>query len=116
MPPRFAGHFACWLDGIGRRLRSGLRLTGRNYILEVKMNRVLTPILAGIVALTMSAAGWPADQTTTQNPQAGPSDKPASEASDKSNRPEEQKEKEAYSAKLKECEAVSDAAQKQKCI
>ena len=74
------------------------------------MNRLLKLIIVGSVSIVttgLSAMSWAADEDTspqgTRNssqidPQAGPSDKPASEASDKSNKPDEQKGAEASSS------------------
>jgi len=71
------------------------------------MNRLLKLFIAGSVAVAttgLSAMTWAADEDTSPqgtqsssqvDPQAGPSDKPASEASDKSNKPDEQKGAEA---------------------
>jgi hypothetical protein len=88
------------------------------------MNRLLTLIVAGSVALTMSGASWPADQAPAQgsqnppaqHPQTGPSDKPASEASDQSNRPGERGAEGTYSASIRRCETISDTAKRQECI
>ena len=92
------------------------------------MNRLLELFIVGSVAVATTGLGamsWAANEDTspqgTRNssqidPQAGPSDKPASEASDKSNKSEEQKEAEVYSAKLKKCETMRDDTQKQQCI
>jgi hypothetical protein len=89
------------------------------------MDRLLTLLLAGYMVLVMTGLSLVVHEATTQpgaqnpateNPHAGSSDKPAREASDKSNRPEEQEEKEAYSAELKKCDAISNATQKQTCI
>ena len=74
------------------------------------MNRLLELFIVGSVAVAttgLSAMSWAANEDTspqgTRNssqidPQAGPSDKPASEASDKSNKPDEQKGAEASSS------------------
>jgi len=74
------------------------------------MNRLLELFIVGSVAVATTGLGamsWAANEDTspqgTRNssqidPQAGPSDKPASEASDKSNKPDEQKGAEASSS------------------
>ena len=90
------------------------------------MTRLPVVILAGSIALTvtMSATGCTADPPTsqksqnpsTQNPQAAPSDNPASEASDKSNRPEEQNAGGTYQANIRKCETISDTVQRQQCF
>lgn len=58
----------------------------------------------------------PAKPNASQtDPQATPTERPASAASDKSNRPQEAKDNEAYQAKLKKCEGMSNANDKQAC-
>jgi len=74
------------------------------------MNRLLELFIVGSVAVATTGLGamsWAANEDTspqgTRNssqidPQAGPSDKPASEASDKSNKPDDEKGAEASSS------------------
>ena len=84
------------------------------------MNRLLRIFIAGAIALALSGMTWAADQSTSQqSSQTEPqvSDKPTTGASNKNNKAEEEKGKDAYEAKLKKCDNVAaDVAGKQQCI
>jgi hypothetical protein len=99
------------------------------------MSKHIALLTTALIALAASGVGYAADSnsprkdTTTQqtpndpsspnttqtDPQATPTERPASAASDKSNRPQEAKDQEAYQAKLKRCEGMSNASDKKAC-
>ncbi|HVY05200.1 MAG TPA: hypothetical protein VHB46_04415 [Burkholderiales bacterium] len=59
---------------------------------------------------TMSPNASPGDT------QATPSERPAAAASDKTNRPQNAKDEEAYQAKLKQCNAMGEGVDKKACM
>jgi hypothetical protein len=99
------------------------------------MRKQTALLTAALIAIAAQGVGYAADSNsprkdnTTQqtpndpstantaqtDPQATPSDRPASAASDKSNRPQDAKDQEAYQAKLKKCEGMSNANDKKAC-
>ena len=88
------------------------------------MNKFLGIFTAGALAVAMSGLTCAADKGTSQqgtqnahpSGQAGPSDRPASEASDKGTKPDKQNDNDVYSATLKKCYAIGDATAQEKCI
>jgi hypothetical protein len=99
------------------------------------MSKQVALLTAALIAIAAQGVGYAADtnsprkdNTTQQNPndpsapnptqtdpQATPSDRPASAASDKTNRPQDAKDNEAYQAKLKICDGMSNANDKKAC-
>ena len=79
------------------------------------MTKRIALLTAGLLALSMQGMAYSADSDTQTNPQATPTERPASAASDKSNRPQAAKDDEAYQAKLKRCEGMSNASDKKAC-
>src|SRR5262245_60624171 len=85
---------------------------------ETCMRKHLAVLGAGLVLLAAQGSLFAADSTsnpTQTNPQATPTERPASAASDKSNRPENEKDQAAYQAQLKKCDGMSNAADKKAC-
>ena len=103
------------------------------------MNKHLAILTAGLFAIGLHGVTYAADSTSTparknnsqQNqtdpsmtpkstpsqadPHATPSDRPAGAAKDTGNRPQDAKDDEAYQAKLKKCESMSNAGDKKAC-